>query len=291
MKSFFSDLTITLYDLFGYLIPGIVALSGIGLFFWAVLDPGLKPDGDLKAVVWTALFLIAYLLGHVVQAIANFTPGLNYSLVETWHDDSTAGPFKGVIEKKLEAKGLLPTDADQKQTYRMCDIVVTQKSATSEHELFTYREGFYRGMSVALILLAIGLFARLLEGPATITLDKDHTATRSMLFFYVVATLVAAYLYFVRFERFTRLKAWAVLLGAASSLTASDAKDDGAKKVARAPKFEVYADKSGEYRWRLKAANGQTVASSGESFASKSKARAAAESVKGTLPSTEIVEV
>jgi uncharacterized protein YegP (UPF0339 family) len=288
LKSFFSDLTITLYDLFGYLIPGIVALSGIGLFFWAVLDPGLKPDGDLTAVVWTALFLIAYLLGHVVQAIANLTPRLKYSLDETWHDDPTAGLFKGVIEKKLGAKGLLPTDANQKQTYRMCDIVVTQKSATSEHELFTYREGFYRGMSVALTLLAIGLFARLVKGPATITLDKDHTATRWMLFFYLAATLVAVYLYFQRFERFTRLKAWAVLLGAPTSLTASDAKDD-AKEVARAPKIQVYPGKSGRYRWRLKAANGKTVASSGESFASKSDALAAAESVKATLASAKIV--
>jgi uncharacterized protein YegP (UPF0339 family) len=44
-------------------------------------------------------------------------------------------------------------------------------------------------------------------------------------------------------------------------------------------KFEVYADKSGKYRWRLKATNGQTVASSGEPFASKAGARAAAKRV------------
>lgn len=28
--------------------------------------------------------------------------------------------------------------------------------------------------------------------------------------------------------------------------------------------FELYKDKSGEYRWRLKASNGQTIAGSGE---------------------------
>jgi uncharacterized protein YegP (UPF0339 family) len=44
--------------------------------------------------------------------------------------------------------------------------------------------------------------------------------------------------------------------------------------------FEVYADAAGEYRWRLKAANGQIVASSGESFASKSNAGRAAENFK-----------
>lgn len=290
MKGFFSDLTISLYDFFGYLIPGLIGLSGIGLFFWAVLDPGLKPDGDLKAAAWIALFLIAYLLGHVVQAISTFIPGLNYRPERTWWSDDLAKPFRPVIEKKLKAKGLLPADADEAQTYRMCDVVVTQKAATSEHELFTYREGFYRGMSVALIILAIGLWTRLLRGPATITLDKDHTATRAMLFFYIVAALVAALLYFLRFEKFSRLKAWTVLLGAPASLTPADAKDDGAKTGGRAPKFEVYADASGEYRWRLRAANGQLVASSGQSFASEDNARAAAKSVMGSASSADIVE-
>lgn len=41
-------------------------------------------------------------------------------------------------------------------------------------------------------------------------------------------------------------------------------------------KMEVYPDRAGRNRWRLKASNGQTVASSGEAFASKSNADRAA---------------
>lgn len=55
-----------------------------------------------------------------------------------------------------------------------------------------------------------------------------------------------------------------------------------------AAKFEVYADAAGKYRWRLKSANGQTIASSGESFDSKGNAREAAETVKKTASSAEI---
>jgi uncharacterized protein YegP (UPF0339 family) len=51
--------------------------------------------------------------------------------------------------------------------------------------------------------------------------------------------------------------------------------------------FEVYEDKGAKYRWRLKAANGQIVASSGESFDSKSDAREAAEAVKESAASAE----
>ena len=56
-------------------------------------------------------------------------------------------------------------------------------------------------------------------------------------------------------------------------------------------RFEIYADAGGSYRWRLVASNGKTVASSGESFASKANARRAAESVKANAGKAEIVEV
>jgi len=55
-------------------------------------------------------------------------------------------------------------------------------------------------------------------------------------------------------------------------------------------KFEVYADKGGEYRWRLISSNGQNVASAGESFDSKSNAKRAAENVRDNAASADVVE-
>ena len=46
-----------------------------------------------------------------------------------------------------------------------------------------------------------------------------------------------------------------------------------------AGKYEVYQDKSGGYRFRLKAANGETIASS-ESYTTKTGALGGIESVK-----------
>ncbi len=45
-------------------------------------------------------------------------------------------------------------------------------------------------------------------------------------------------------------------------------------------KFQIYRDAGGSYRWRLIAANGQNIASLGESFASKANAQRAAENVR-----------
>lgn len=53
-------------------------------------------------------------------------------------------------------------------------------------------------------------------------------------------------------------------------------------------KFEVYADTGGSYRWRLRASNGQLVASSGESFSSRANAERAAENVKANAGSAKI---
>ena len=51
-------------------------------------------------------------------------------------------------------------------------------------------------------------------------------------------------------------------------------------KGAANAELQVYADRGGKYRWRAKSSNGQTVASSGESFASKASAQRAARNVQ-----------
>ena len=59
-------------------------------------------------------------------------------------------------------------------------------------------------------------------------------------------------------------------------------------KVAN-PKFEVYADKAGKFRFRLKAKNGQVIAVS-EAYETKKAALAGVASVKKNAPGAKIVE-
>lgn len=54
------------------------------------------------------------------------------------------------------------------------------------------------------------------------------------------------------------------------------------KKAAR---FDVYPDASGEFRWRLKAANGRIVADSAESYVTRSGARAGVVATLGAVAS------
>lgn len=54
------------------------------------------------------------------------------------------------------------------------------------------------------------------------------------------------------------------------------------------PKFEVYADKAGEFRFRLKATNGQVIAVS-EGYSTHANCLNGVESVKKNAPEAEVV--
>lgn len=56
------------------------------------------------------------------------------------------------------------------------------------------------------------------------------------------------------------------------------------------PKFEIYLDKAGEYRFRLKAKNGEIIAT-GEGYKALAGCKNGIESIKKNAPEAEIKEV
>lgn len=60
-------------------------------------------------------------------------------------------------------------------------------------------------------------------------------------------------------------------------------------EVLKHPKFEMYQDKAGEYRFRLKARNGEIIAVS-EGYTAKAGCLNGIESVQKNAPGAEIVE-
>ena len=59
-------------------------------------------------------------------------------------------------------------------------------------------------------------------------------------------------------------------------------------EVQKHPKFEVYQDKAGEFRFRLKATNGQIIAT-GEGYTKKDSCLNGIESIKKNAPDAEVV--
>jgi uncharacterized protein YegP (UPF0339 family) len=55
--------------------------------------------------------------------------------------------------------------------------------------------------------------------------------------------------------------------------------------------FEVYKDKAGEFRWRLRMKNTKVIATSGEGYSSKSACEHAIDSVKKNAPDAAVEEM
>lgn len=56
------------------------------------------------------------------------------------------------------------------------------------------------------------------------------------------------------------------------------------------PKFEIYRDSAGKFRWRLKAPNGEIIAAS-EAYESKDSCENGIQSVKVNAPKAFIAEI
>lgn len=155
------DLQFTLYEIFGYLLPGAVLGGGLTVLFWAGFFPQPTVDIDIKSTeVWAIFLVIAYVAGHVAQGVGNavarrcgapedhiFQAVLPASLIET-------------CKKKI--RELTGADADAlppRWLYRVCDDSVLRSGKLGEREVYVYREGFYRGASVGMAVVAVGLLA------------------------------------------------------------------------------------------------------------------------------------
>ncbi len=54
--------------------------------------------------------------------------------------------------------------------------------------------------------------------------------------------------------------------------------------------FELYKDAKGEFRWRLKASNGQIVATGGQGYSAKADCKHAIESIMKNAATATIVD-
>jgi uncharacterized protein len=69
-------------------------------------------------------------------------------------------------------------------------------------------------------------------------------------------------------------------MGMAAGAIAGGLAGPAARASAAAPTFEIYQDAQKEFRWRLKAANGQVIATSGQGYKAKADCRHGVELVQ-----------
>jgi hypothetical protein len=159
--SMVKEIQATLYDVFGFLVPGTVVVAAVALlfcFFYLPPAPTTYPAPDLLA--WVAGIVLAYFGGHMAQALGNITEGI-FTPIEKIVLEGPEGRYRladqVIAACKVKLKETLKVDPDGMKAwslYRQCDDAVLRSGKIGEREVYVYREGFYRGSAIAFALLA-----------------------------------------------------------------------------------------------------------------------------------------
>lgn len=214
------DIQVTLYDIFGYLLPGFIFLAGIATLFWAIFIPSTpislsKPDAE----GWVIVAIVAYIAGHMAQAIGNFIAKSMPSAESLALTKGEAGSFPEPVIRSATSKASLlldidPKEMDPKLLHQVCDETVAQFGSTSDRDVYIYREGFYRGLAVSFLMLFLCLAIRaLIPGASLIVSEKVQPIGMSMLLFFDIVLFIAAWLSFTRYKRFGSYRVKEAVIG------------------------------------------------------------------------------
>jgi hypothetical protein len=202
------NIEITLYDIFGYLIPGCVALLGIYLIAWRIVLPVNQDWNNVSTVGWAVIVGVAYVIGHLVHSLSNILCHLGWKNPEQRILlNSSLIPSNVVhLAQKGASRviGLSENDSlDVKTLYDVMDHYIQQHGRTESRDIYVYREGFYRGLSVGLCLLAIGSLIHMMGVHTTIAVSGvNFTVTKAFMGFAAILSVIMALFGFARYRRF-----------------------------------------------------------------------------------------
>lgn len=226
------ELNITLFEIFGYMLPGVIATIAVSLFFYIFTFSGTEVVlPQFSNVLVGSIAVISYFTGHVVQSLANILFRKMYRaeevLLETANDEVALGWFL-TLERKIDGKffgnhNKLPSDLlesiatslsniykitpntiSPSTMYKLCDSYVLQKGNVSEREIYTYREGFYRGLSVACLMLLVATLTMCFLEPFTVVCLKTFAVDLRVKDFLFLSALssIGTILFYYRYKRF-----------------------------------------------------------------------------------------
>lgn len=141
---------LSLYDHFGYLLVGAIALLVGALDLWVFGNPALIPSLDAAtAVVW---LVVAYFAGHLIQSVANLIIKEN----KTTFSESE----KEVLNQARAYFGM--EKQSDNEVYLLCYMLGTANDVTGQVQAFNANYSLYRGWFVvfcvqSIVLLVIGM--------------------------------------------------------------------------------------------------------------------------------------
>ena len=198
------DIKLTLYDWLGYLIPRTILIVIIYLVIRDTSGFGnLNIDFDSGFINGFIFFCLAYLTGHIIHSIANFTIDLlpygsyaprKYYESKLSLDFSTEqlGTIKKILKRKYDIQTADEITKDElRNNYWLCYTNVVENKPDSLSQTFLYLNGFYRGSTVSMFVASLILFIK-----STITDFDSLFWVLGLVFFF------SSFLLYLRAKRF-----------------------------------------------------------------------------------------
>ncbi|MDP9350092.1 MAG: hypothetical protein M3P51_00885 [Chloroflexota bacterium] len=203
------NIRVTLYDIFGFFVPGAVLLGAILIALWAIFLPGL-PLGSLDVTTWTSVLfaILAYVAGHLSQAIGNQLQRFSSSREERTLEGCGDGALpesmvNAARQKAADLVGVRAETLNSRWLFRICNTAIAQRGDYGDRDVYIYREGFYRGLAVAFLVLSASLLLRAARPGAALDIAGSVRSVDWTVWLFLAAlTLGTSWLMFKRFQRF-----------------------------------------------------------------------------------------
>lgn len=179
-----TDIRGSLYDIFGYFIPGVIACLGVISFIYAFsgTDTISIPAGP--ALLTTVLLITAYAVGHLIQALANLLPvlaGINpgVAVVTPAFKDGrdrnvvlSAAAISLLERRLIAAFGREVLSLTGSERFALIDEGRVLAGREGDREVYIYHHGLYRGLVVALAILILGAAVQAVFGSTCMSIGE-----------------------------------------------------------------------------------------------------------------------
>jgi len=218
------SLRVTLYEIFGYATPGALALAALFLCIWGIYYPStpIRLSTPTYNVVTLGAFLFCcYLTGHFIQAISNVMERAEarQKLQESCND--LAESAKQILYSKF---GVGTEVTRFRDIVSLSQAVISQNGSSEEHEMYVYREGFYRGSSISLIAISLSCLIRALHHTFVTISGSTIVLPTSLVIALAIMSSFGAALFYTRFHRFGEYRVRYTLSAIAVRTTSTDTK-------------------------------------------------------------------
>jgi hypothetical protein len=211
---------LTLYEIFGYMLPGSVCFAALSVCFWTFLSPTSSLSFlEVQTIEWIIIAIISYVFGHILQGLCNFfmkiTRSAEDEILMPGYARSLPNDFVCTLRKIVgESLSVKAETIAPRLLYEVCDEAMTQSGKDKDRDVYIYREGFYRGLCLAFVFLAVSCFIRTLVPGTSIILAKSlHTVPISAQIVCIALCVGGSFISYFRFKRFAYLRVKKALIG------------------------------------------------------------------------------